>query len=88
MGLLTRKTKRTTTAPVHPAPVDVAAGMSVFIADLLAGDRLALDWAGPTGEMPFTAEQWAAYPTDPYRLDRIAHFGGPSPLQLPDQART
>ncbi|MFF6844735.1 hypothetical protein ACFY8X_39095 [Streptomyces tanashiensis] len=84
MGLFTRKPKRT--APVHPAPVTVAAGMAVFVADVLAGDRLALDLVGPLGGLPFTAEQWAAYPTDPSRLERLAYFDGPSPLPLPEQA--
>ena len=72
--------------PAKPATslIDVAAGMTAFVADLLAGDRLAVDMAGPDGEMPFTGEEWAAYPADQYRLDRIQHFGGPSPLDLPD----
>lgn len=73
---------RLSTPTVHPA--DVAAGLTTFAADLVAGDRLALDMAGPDGEMPFTGEDWAAYPTDQYRLDRLAHFGGPSPLDLPN----
>ncbi|MFB7359588.1 hypothetical protein [Streptomyces gardneri] len=75
-----------TVAAAHPEPATVAAGMAVFVADLLAGDRLALDLAGPIGEMPFTAQQWAAYPNDPYRLERREYFGGPSPLPLPEQA--
>ncbi|MFB7398274.1 hypothetical protein [Streptomyces sp. NPDC056191] len=85
MRLFTRSPKPTT--PIHPAPVDVAAGMAVFVADVLAGDRLALDQVGPLGELPFTAEQWAAYPTDPNRLARREYFGGPSPLPLPAHTR-
>lgn len=84
MRLFTRKPKST---PPTVTPQDVATGLMVFAADLLAEDYLATETAGPLGEMPFTVEQWAAYPTDPERLARLAYFGGPSPLDLPDEAR-
>ncbi|WP_329126078.1 hypothetical protein [Streptomyces sp. NBC_01353] len=71
-----------------PAPEAVAtaviAGMRAFIADLEDGELLAVDAIGPTGEMPFTPGQWAAYPLNPYRLERRDYFGGPSPADLPD----
>jgi len=83
MPLFTRKPKP---APTVVSAQDVATGLMTFAADLLAGDYLAVETVGPLGEMPFTAEQWAAYPKDPERLARLAHFGGPSPLDLPNQS--
>ncbi|MFE7510162.1 hypothetical protein ACFU8I_02875 [Streptomyces sp. NPDC057540] len=84
MKLFTRKPKPDTATV---STQSVATGLMTFAADLLAGDYLAVESAGPLGEMPFTAEQWAAYPKDPERLARLAYFGGPSPLDLPDEAR-
>lgn len=84
MSLFTRKPK---TIPTTVSAQDVAAGLMTFAADLLAADYLAVETAGPLGELPFTVEQWAAYPKDPERLARLAYFKGPSPLNLPDEAR-
>jgi hypothetical protein len=84
MKLFTRKPKPT---PTPVSAQDAIVGMATFVADRTAGDFLAVEMLGPLGELPFTAEQWAAYPTDPERLARIAHFGGPSPLDLPDEVR-
>ena len=81
----TRKPKPT---PPVPSVEAFVAGMAVYITDLLAGDRLAVDMAGPLGELPADAAEWAAYPTSPYRLERIAHFGGPSPADLPYTTRS
>ncbi|MEU2236158.1 hypothetical protein [Streptomyces vietnamensis] len=68
MRLFTRKPKP---APTAVSPQDVAAGLMVFAADLIAGDYLAVESVGPLGEMPFTPEQWAAYPQDPERRARL-----------------
>jgi hypothetical protein len=84
MKLFTRKPKP---APPAVSPEDVAAGLMTAAAALIAKDYLAIEMIGPLGEMPFTPEQWAAYPKDPERLARLAHFGGPSPLDLPDEGR-
>lgn len=84
MKLFARKPKP---APTTVPAQAIATGLMTFAADLLAEDYLAVEAAGPLGELPFTAEQWAAYPKDPERLARLAHFGGPSPLDLPDEAR-
>ncbi|MET9376263.1 hypothetical protein ABZX98_19255 [Streptomyces sp. NPDC002992] len=70
----------------HPTPAQIAAGLRAFAADLEAGDALAVDMAGPRGEMPMDGIEWAAYPTGSYRLARLAHFGGPSPEDLPETA--
>lgn len=84
MPLFARKPKPP--RPPHPSLEAVAAGLAAFTADLLAGDHLAVVMASDGGEMPLGAEEWAAYPTDPHRLERLAHFGGPSPDEHPDLA--
>ncbi|MFB7605260.1 hypothetical protein [Streptomyces gardneri] len=84
MRLFTRKPKP---APIAVTPEDAIVGMATLIADHAAGDHLAVEMLGPLGELPFTVEDWAAYPTDPERLARIAYFGGSSPFDLPDEAR-
>jgi hypothetical protein len=80
------RTRKPKSAPQQPSREAVAAGLTTFAADLLAGDLLAVDSIGPLGEMPMDAREWAAYPTDPYRMERLAHFGGPSADELPDTA--
>ncbi|MFF8610767.1 hypothetical protein ACF06X_33215 [Streptomyces sp. NPDC015346] len=81
--------KHTQPAPVAAPSVEAfIAGVKTFIADLEDRDLLAVDAIGTTGEMPFTPDQWAAYPLNPYRLERRAYFGGPSPLDLPNDLPT
>lgn len=50
---------------------DVIRGMQAFIADAKAGLPLALEMAGPQGEMPMDAQEWAEYANDPYRLEEL-----------------
>ncbi|WP_329114501.1 hypothetical protein [Streptomyces sp. NBC_01353] len=82
------RTRKPKPAAPEPSREQLVVGMTTFLSDLLAGDRLAVDMAGPQGEMPMDAAEWAAYPANPERVDRLAHFGGPSPLNLPDTARS
>lgn len=72
MKLFSRKS-RPQPAPVDPAAV--AAGLRAFAADLECGFPLAVEMAGPQGELPMDSAEWAAYPSDDYRLERLtAHY--------------
>ncbi|MFF6903432.1 hypothetical protein [Streptomyces hydrogenans] len=86
MGLFTRRPK--TTSPGLPTDAAVAAGMTTFLADLLAGDDRARGMLRGRAPMPADAAAWALYPTNPTRAARRNHFGGPSPHQLPQQRPT
>ena len=82
MRLLRRKTPP---APVTVTPEAVVIGLRAFAADLEAGDTFALDSLGPRGEMPWSAEEWADYPTSYVRRVRIAHLGKPGPGEVPGE---
>ncbi|MFJ9662850.1 hypothetical protein ACIRPR_33485 [Streptomyces griseoflavus] len=60
------------TAPEYPA--DVALAMEAYLSDLKAGLPLAVEMAGPEGEMPQTGEQWVDYRLHPYRLDALTEW--------------
>ncbi|MFJ3878041.1 hypothetical protein ACIPW5_11335 [Streptomyces sp. NPDC090077] len=81
-----KRRQRPAPAP-QPSAEQVAEAMHVYIADLLAGDAAAVEMAGSASDgMPVTGRDWVAYPTSPYRLERLTYFGGPSPDELPDEA--
>lgn len=66
-----RRTTKPAPKPVDPAAV--AAGLRAYADDLEAGLPLAVELAThPYGEMPVDGHAWAAYTTDPYRLERLA----------------
>lgn len=52
-------------------PVAVADGIESYLSDLKAGLPLAVEMAGPEGEMPSTGDEWIAYRLHPYRLDAL-----------------
>lgn len=80
---LFNRTKRTVTGrPSHGA---VVAGLSTFIADLMARDYQAIGIASGHIPMPATPVDWARYPKDPTRVERRNYFGGPSQEPLPQQ---
>lgn len=61
------RTRKPKPVPAGPSREAVAAGLAAFASDLLAGREYAVDSLGPRGELPFTAEEWAAYTTSPAR---------------------
>ena len=66
-------------------PAKVAEGLRVFADDLEVGDSFALDCIGDRGEMPFTTDEWAEYPTCYVRRVRIAYLGKTGPGDVPDE---
>jgi hypothetical protein len=85
MALLARFRKpRQAPQPKTIDPATVAAGLRAFADDLTAGDTFALEALTDHGELPFTADEWAAYPTCYIRRVRIAYLGKTGPGDVPD----
>ncbi|MEV5189273.1 hypothetical protein [Streptomyces werraensis] len=55
-------------------PIDVAIGLEAYLSDLRAGLPLAVEMAGPQGEMPESGQEWADYRLNPYRLDALTEW--------------
>lgn len=80
---LFNRTPQSKPAPADPAAV--TAGMRTFLADLAAGDNLALEMLDDHSEMlPVSSREWAAYPDGLIRRARIAYLGKPGPGEVPD----
>jgi hypothetical protein len=60
-------------------PAAVVRGLETFLADLKAGYPLAAAMIRHDGEMPMEADEWAAYPASPYRVEQIAELGAANP---------
>jgi len=76
---LFRRPPKPAPKPVDPAAV--AVGLRAYAADLEAGLPLAVELAThPYGEMPVDGRAWAAYPADPYRLERLADLSSETDL--------
>jgi hypothetical protein len=54
--------------------IAVAVSMQTFLADLRDGLPLAVEMAGPKGEMPQDGAEWIAYPNHPYRLEALTEW--------------
>lgn len=55
-------------------PVAVAEALEAYLSDLKAGLPLAVEMAGPEGEMPQTGDEWIGYRLHPYRLDALTEW--------------
>ena len=55
-------------------PVAVADAIEAYLSDLKAGLPLAVEMAGPQGEMPQTGDEWISYRIHPYRLDALTDW--------------
>jgi hypothetical protein len=65
----------TATQPEPPQyPVAVAEAIEAYLDDLKAGLPLAVEMAGPEGEMPQTGDEWISYRIHPYRLDALTEW--------------
>ncbi|MFC9736080.1 hypothetical protein ACFWG5_34455 [Streptomyces hydrogenans] len=81
-SLFNRAPKQTATGPSYAGFI---AGVTTFVADLVVNDDYARAIFLGHDPMPANATAWANYPQDPVRVERRAHFGGPSPYALPEQ---